>query len=117
MSEEEKLVLNQKSTKVDFMTQVRIMWSNKLFKMTTIASVCLLISNDQVHRMLEIIHYEIFNQPRNIELNKPLYRVCISAGVLTFGCALFSTLSLRFGYKLAIYQFFLSKKQLCLTLV
>jgi hypothetical protein len=80
---------------------------------TTIASVCLKIANEFLHRMLEIIHFEIFNKDRNTEFNKPLYRVCISGGILTFGFALYAALSLRFGYKLAIYQFSLSKDHLC----
>jgi len=46
MSEEEKLVLILKNPKFDFMTQVRIMLSNRLFLLTTFASVCLLIAND-----------------------------------------------------------------------
>lgn len=89
MSEEEKLVIKEKGHFVDFMSQVRLMLKNKVFKMTSIASVFIMVSNDQVHKILEILHYEIYDQERNSDFNKPLYRVCISVGILTFGCALF----------------------------
>jgi hypothetical protein len=109
MSEEEKLVIKEKGHYFDFMSQVRLMLKNKIFKMTSVASVLIMVSNDLVHRILEILHYEIYKKDRNDNFNKPLYRVCMTAGILTFGCALYSKLSLKFGYKLLIYQFFLSK--------
>ena len=60
MSEEEKLILNERGLKFDFMTQLRLVLSNKAFKMTSLASVFIMVSNDQVHKILEILHYEIF---------------------------------------------------------
>jgi len=112
MSEEEKLVIKERGNSFKFKTQVRLMLQNQVFKMTTVASVLIMVSNDQVHRLLEIFHFEIYQRDRNNDFNKPLYRVCISAGILTFGCALYSKLSLKLGYKILIYQFFLSKNHL-----
>ena len=111
MSEEEKLVIKEGNS-FKFKTQVCLMLQNQVFKMTTVASVLIMVSNDQVHRLLEIFHFEIYQTDRNDDFNKPLYRVCISAGILTFGCALYSKLSLKSGYKILIYQFFLSKNNL-----
>ena len=56
MGEEEKQILVERGFKFDYMTQLKIMWNNRLFMLTSLASVFLLISNDQVHRILEIVH-------------------------------------------------------------
>jgi|LauGreDrversion4_2_1035121.scaffolds.fasta_scaffold274574_2 hypothetical protein len=56
MGEEEKQILVERGFKFDYMTQLKIMWNNRLFMLTSLASVFLMISNDQVHRILEIVH-------------------------------------------------------------
>ena len=41
---------------------------------------------------------------------KELYLICTLSGLVTFGMALYSHLSIRFGFKLVLIQYILSKK-------
>lgn len=75
------------------------------YLLVVLASALILINNNQVHRILEIFYVEIHNKEREITYVKELYLVCTVSGLVTFGMALYSTLSIKFGFKLIIFQF------------
>lgn len=83
--------------------------SNRTYMMITICSALILIANNQVHRILEIFYYEMHEKEREVTYVKELYLVCTVSGLLTFGMALYSTLSIRFGLRLILLQFGASK--------
>lgn len=72
-----------------------------------ISSALILISNTQMHELIEIIFQIFHKEDRGISYIKELYYCCTISGVITFGMALYSTLSLKFSYKLVIVQFVL----------
>jgi len=61
LSEEEKLNMRSKN-KFGFSEQLSLMKKNRLFIATSIASALIMISNDQVHRILEILNFELYEK-------------------------------------------------------
>ena len=71
--------------------------------MIAICCALMLITNNQVHRILEIFYYEIHDKEREITYVKELYVVCTISGILTFGMAMYSELSINFCFKLVLF--------------
>lgn len=106
MSEEERQLIRPKPT---FKIQWIALRTNRDFIKILLCSTLLLISNNQVHRILEIFYVEIHSKERDVTYVKELYLVCTISGLITFGFALYSTLSIKFGYKLIVFQFVFGK--------
>lgn len=76
------------------------------FVKISLCSAFILLANNQVHRILEVMDTSINNDHSKqtiLTYTKELYLVCTLSGLLTFGMALYSTLSLKFGYKLVLF--------------
>lgn len=73
------------------------------------AFVLILTSNEEVHRILEIIHYQVHDNERKVLYVKELYLICTISGLFTFGCALYNKLTINLGLKLVIIAFFIGK--------
>lgn len=101
MSEEERFI----SGVIPFRSQMKMLRENKSYMMSTIASGFILVASHQLLRILEILYENIHDQMREVSFLKELYVVCVMSGLLTFGMALYSTLPIKFGYKLVLIQF------------
>lgn len=101
MSEEERFIAGR----IPFKRQLLMLAQNKNFLKVTAANSILLFSNHQIHRLLEILYYDIHEKMRDFLFTKELYLICTISGLLTFGMAFYSGLSFNFGYKLMWVQF------------
>jgi len=58
---------------------------------------------------MEILDFQRDGTERQVPFVRELYLVCTLSGLLTFGMALYSALSLRFSFKMVIFQFIFGK--------
>ncbi len=98
MSEEERFVAGR----IEFKRQLLMLSQNRNFLKVTAASGIMLFSNHQIHRLIEILYYDIHLQLRSFLFTKELFLICTISGLLTFGMAFYSGLGIRFGYRLML---------------
>lgn len=104
MGEEEKFIAGP----IPYFEQLKSIPKNPDYLKVALASAFLLLANYQFHRILEVVDTSIndnHSKALMVTYSKELYLVCTLSGLLTFGMALYSTLSIKFGFKLVLFQF------------
>lgn len=68
----------------------------------------MLVNVNEIYSLLNIFYQSIDKDKTSlIFIIEILHKLCQITGILTFSVALFGGLSLRFGFKLLVFQFFL----------
>jgi hypothetical protein len=104
MGEEEKFAAGP----IPYWEHVKAITANPDYLKVALCSAFILLSNNQVHRVIEVVDTSIndeHSRSKIIVWTKELYLVCTLSGLVTFGMALYSTLSIKFGFKLVLFQF------------
>lgn len=77
--------------------------------MIALCSVCMLVNVNEVYSVLNLFYQTLDNGKSNLTfIVEVLHKMCQITGILTFSVALFGGLSLKFGFKLFVYQFALA---------
>jgi hypothetical protein len=108
MSEEDKSDLRRRYPKsMTFKSQLMAMKMNKGFLLIAGACICMLVNVNEINRVLMIFYRNLNSRAEEkiITIIEALHKICQITGVLTFAVALFGGLSLRFGFKILVFQF------------
>lgn len=111
LSEEEKLN-DRRNHSFNLSNQIRDLVKDRNFLLIAFASGMILVANEEIHSVLSVLFFQIYEELLSSELYlRELYDVCTCVGLLTFGTALFSRLSLKIGFKFVVFIFSLSKSR------